>query len=248
MKALYQMTLTELKLSFRNIMYIVFTFIFPPLILLLFGGIYGNEAGNPLYGGHGAMDVLTPAYMGMVLAVTGFMGLPSQLAEYRHNKVLKRFRATPLGKWQIMLPHFIVAAALCLAGTLLLVFLGKIAFDIHFFGSIILFILSYLLCMTSIFSLGFLIAALAPNIRAANSISYLIFFPMLFLSGATMPLEKMPSAVQGISKALPLTHCNDLLKGAWTGAPIRDLAVPLIVLAAVTLIAALISIRAFRWE
>lgn len=43
MKALYQISLTELKLAFRNFIYVFFAFVFPPMMLLLFGGIYGNE-------------------------------------------------------------------------------------------------------------------------------------------------------------------------------------------------------------
>lgn len=43
--------------------------------------------------------------------------------------------------------------------------------------------------MAGVFSIGFLIAATAPNNRAAMGIAYLVYFLMLFLSGVTVGLR-----------------------------------------------------------
>ena len=64
MKAFLCMSITEFKLSTRNFIYMFFAFVFPPMMLLLFGGIYGNDP-TPFYNGHGAVDILTPAYIGV---------------------------------------------------------------------------------------------------------------------------------------------------------------------------------------
>lgn len=247
MKALYQMSFTELRLAFRNFIYVFFAFAFPPLMLLLFGGIYGNEP-TPFYHGQGAVDVLTPAYIGMITAVSGLMGLPLQLSGYRQQKVLKRLKATPVSTGTIMAPHFLVNGLLCILGTIFLVIVGKIIFGLHFIGNFPSFLLAFFLSMLCIFSIGFLIAAVAPDSRAATAIAYLVYFPMLFLSGATIPLQMMPPAIVAVSRFLPLTYCVEILQGTWLGNPLSDFAKPIVILLAIPVVFLGISVKAFRWE
>jgi len=247
MKSFIRMTITEFRLSSRNFVYMFFAFVFPPMMLLLFGGIYGNNP-SPFYSGHGAVDLLTPAYIGMILAVSGLMGLPIQLAEYRQHKVLKRFKATPVSTGTIMLPHFVVSSALCTIGTLILIIVGKLIFNLHFFGNIFYFAVAYIISMMCIFSIGFLIAALAPNNRAASAIAFLLYFPMLFLSGATIPLQMMPKLIVNISRFLPMTYCVEILQGTWMGNPLSDFVKAVTILLVISLLCAGVSIKAFRWE
>ena len=54
-------TWIELKLFLREPVGCFFTLLFPPLLLLLFGSIYGNEP-TPMFGGRGTVDVSLPAY------------------------------------------------------------------------------------------------------------------------------------------------------------------------------------------
>lgn len=247
MKAFIQISLTELKLSFRNFSYIFFAFVFPPMMLLLFGGMYGNEP-SEFYGGYGAVDILTPAYIGMIMAVSGIMGLPLQLSEYRQHKVLKRFKATPASTGTIMLPHFLVNFLLCTSGTIILLVVGKLVLDLHFWGNFLSFLFAYLLSVACIFSIGFLIAAAAPNNRAANAIAYFVYFPMLFLSGATIPLQIMPDIIVAISKLIPLTYAVDILVGTWMGDPLSSYTKEIAILFIVTVVCMGVSIKTFRWE
>ena len=247
MKAFFCMSITEFRLSIRNFVYMFFAFVFPPMMLLLFGGIYGNDP-TPFYNGHGAVDVLTPAYIAMILAVSGIMGLPMQLAEYRQHKVLKRFKATPISSGTIMIPHFIVNSVLCIIGTFILMIVGKLVFNLHFAGNVFYFIAAYVLSMMAIFSIGFLIAAVAPNNRAASAIAYLVYFPMLFLSGATMPLQLMPKVIVNLSHFIPLTYCVEILQGTWMGDPLSNFGTVILILTAISIVCTGVSIRIFRWE
>jgi len=247
MKAFSRMTITEFKLSTRNFTYMFFAFVFPPMMLLLFGGIYGNQP-TQFYNGHGAVDVLTPAYIGMIIAVSGIMGLPMQLAEYRQHKVLKRYKASPISTGTIMIPHFVVNGALCMIGTIILIIVGKLVFHLQFFGNIFFFAIAYLISMVCIFSIGFLIAAIAPNNRAASAIAFLLYFPMLFLSGATMPLQLMPDFIIHISRLIPLTYCLEILQGTWMGGQLSMYGNSILILAAISIVCTGISIKLFRWE
>lgn len=78
-------------------------------------------------------------------------------------------------------------------------------FDVHLTGSILLFLFSYLLVMLSMFSIGMLVGGVSSNVKTANILACILYFPMLIFSGATLPYEIMPTSLQKIVNILPLT-------------------------------------------
>ena len=134
-----------------------------------------------------------------------------------------------------------------LIGLLLLVITGKLVFGLHYLATGPSFILAFLLSIFSIFSFGFLIASIAPNAQAATAIANIVYFPMLFLTGATIPLELMPPVMVKISRFLPLTYVVDLLKNTWLGinqSYTRDI----VVLVVVFIVSFFVSVLTFKWE
>jgi len=59
MRALWRLTVVQAKLFLREPMGAFFTLLFAPLVLILFGFIYGNDP-EPLFGGRGSMDISVP--------------------------------------------------------------------------------------------------------------------------------------------------------------------------------------------
>jgi len=246
MKALFELTKVEFKLTLRNFVVAFFSFAFPVLLLLMFGGMYGNKP-DPFFGGHGAVDVLLPSYVGMIIAVTGLMNLPLTIAEYRERKILKRFMATPIKPYYVITSQVMVNFVTTLIGLLLLAIVGKLVFTLHYLTTGPSFILAFLLSIFSIFSFGLLIASIAPNANAATAIANIVYFPMLFLSGATIPFEVMPKIMVKISKIVPLTYVVDLLKNTWLGSDTSYL-LDILVLVSILIVSLFISASTFKWE
>jgi ABC-2 type transport system permease protein len=71
---------------------------------------------------------------------------------------------------------------------------------------------------------------------------------MLFLSGATFPLEMMPSFLQYVAKVLPLYYVIDLLRHTWNVSPIWNNGLDVVVLIGLFLLFTLLSARFFRWS
>lgn len=90
----WKMTKTELKLFMRDPLAAFFTLVFPLMMLVLFGSIFGNEP-DPDLGGRGQVDVSVPGYIGVIIATTAIMGLPINLASYRAGGVLRRSGPRP---------------------------------------------------------------------------------------------------------------------------------------------------------
>ena len=110
------------------------------------------------------------------------------------------------------------------------------------------FALTFLFGIFSIFSLGVLISAIVPNVKMANIICTLIYFPSLFLSGASVPLSIMPKGLQTFANIFPMTQTIRLLENAVLGNSFRDDGIRIIVLLIVSLLSYVISIRLFKWE
>lgn len=63
-----------------------------------------------------------------------------------------------------------------------------------------------LLGTLSFLAIGFLMATVAPNARAAQVIGMILFFPMWLLSGGRTAPDVMGETIRRTSDALPLTH------------------------------------------
>jgi ABC-type multidrug transport system, permease component len=176
------------------------------------------------------------------------MGLPLTLADYRHRKILKRMRVTPASPALLLASQALVQCLYVLASSGSVFLIARFAFGVSIDGGALRFIASFLFVQLSIFGIGVLIGSLAPSMKIANAVTSLLYFPMIFLSGATVPYEILPRPLQAAVEVFPLTQGIKLMKGAVIGSPLELSVVPIIVLSLITLATYSISIARFRWE
>ena len=247
MRALWKLTLVQAKLYLREPIGVFFTLLFAPLMLILFGFIYGNDP-VPMFGGRGSMDVSVPGYVGMIIGTVGLMSVPIGTAARREAGVLRRFRATPLRPLTYLITDVLVYFAMTLLGILLLFLVGKIAYDVRVEGDLLSVVAGICLGTFAFLALGYVLAGLAPTARVAQVVGMVIFYPMMFLSGSAIPLEVMPEAVRSVSRFLPLTHVVTLLKGLWFAEGWREHLTEVAVLVGVLVAGIIASAKTFRWE
>jgi ABC-2 type transport system permease protein len=87
-----------------------------------------------------------------------------------------------------------------------------VLFGVVIYGSLGLLALLLLLIVFSFIGIGIIISAIAAEQETAMTIMMTLTFPMLFLSGALFPIQQMPTAMQWISKLLPLTYSVEALR------------------------------------
>jgi ABC-2 type transport system permease protein len=247
MRAFIKLTWTELKLYFREPIGAFFTLVFPLMMLFIFGSMYGNEP-SVYFNGHGSVDVSVPGYTAMIIATSGLMSLTIVMAAYRENGILRRLRATPLRPQAILFAQVIVIFLMTLAGMVLLIIAGKLVYNLRFDGNPWSVALAFTFASLSFFSLGFVLAGLLPTARSAQLVGMVILYPMIFLSGSTIPLEVLPEGIRSAARFLPLTHVVTLLRGLWIGEAWSQHWTEVIVLSGILFAGVLISIFTFRWE
>ena len=121
-------------------------------------------------------------------------------------------------------------------------------FGYAFTGSWPAFVGSYVLVLAAMLALGMMVGGLAPNEKVAGVLASLLYFPMLLLSGTTLPYEMMPTAVQRGADLLPLTQGVKLLKATSLGLPVDQAVVPVAIMAVWAAVCTVIAVRFFKWE
>lgn len=247
MKKFNTMLKTELKLSLRGMDMFIFAICVPLVVLVILGIIYGSK---PAFEGAGYtfLEQSFSALATISICAGGVMGLPLVVSEYRSRNILKRYKVTPVSPALILLVQVAIYTLYAVASLVLLYITAKLFFGYQFHGSIVTFFGGYLLVIVSMFSIGMMVGGIAPNTKMAGAIASILYFPMLIFSGATLPYEVMPRALQKIANILPLTQGIKLLKSASLGLQSENIFVPLLVMASIAIICIGVSIKFFRWE
>jgi ABC-2 type transport system permease protein len=244
MRPLWKLTATEVKLFLREPAAVFFTFAFPLLLLWLNGADRNRPAAE--LGGLGPMDVLVPGYLAMILAMAGLTSLPGLLASYRERGILRRLAVTPVSPGRLLAAELLAHLGVATAGAVLLVGAGALLFGLNPPHAPAGLLAAYLLGAGALFGIGFVVAALVPTPRTAEAAGLVLFFPMIFLSGAAVPRESLSDGMRRLGETLPLTPVVGSLRAAWTGGGPGLLTLG--VLAAIIVVATAVAARTFRWE
>lgn len=238
------LTRVEAALLLREPAAIAFTLALP-LLLLVLNGSQGNQP-SPRFGGAGLVDVLVPGYIVYVMATSALMAMPETLADYRDRGIMRRMRVSPLRPWQILGSHALTHLAMSGVGVALLVGVGAVAFGLNLPGSWVPVLIALLAGALSLLAVGFLLGAVLPTVRTTQAVGAALYFPAIFVSGAIFPREALPEFARVIGDWLPMTYAVRALREAWTNGAVDGVALG--ILGAVTIGAAAVAVRTFRWE
>ncbi|MEL7623757.1 MAG: ABC transporter permease [Clostridiales bacterium] len=247
MKAFRTLLKTEIKLSLRGMDMFIFAICMPVVVVIILGAVFGNK---PAFDGaeYTFLEQSFGAVSTIAICAGGVMGLPLVVSDYRSRKILKRFKVTPTSPVLILAVQVVIYALYSIISLILVYATGAIFFGYHLYGSWLQFLGAYILVMLSMFSIGLLVGGIAPNIKIASAAASLLYFPMLIFSGATLPYEVMPVALQKAADVLPLTQGIKLLKAASLGLPIDSVFIPVVVMIIIAVICSVVSLRFFKWE
>jgi ABC-2 type transport system permease protein len=123
------------------------------------------------------------------------------------------------------------------------------AFGVEVTGNLLLVAGFVVLGAVTFLALGYVIASFANTEDAANGMTSVIQFPMMFLSGSFFQIDQMPGFLQGIARAIPLTYLSDALRQVMVGgAPFAPLWTCFAILGVWLVVCFGIAARKFRWQ
>ena len=246
MKRFFAFLKTELKLSLRDMNMVIFAVIMPLVVFIIFGIIYGRK---PAYDGadYTFLEQSFGAVGAIAICAGGLMGLPLAVSGLREMKILKRLRVTPVSPVFILgveLAMYVVYCAVSLAT----LSAAALLWGIRLHGSLLAFLGSWVLTMLSTLSIGMLVGGVAKDTKQARIIACVLYFPMLVLSGTTLPLEVMPKAMRNVVSFFPLTQGITMMKNTFLGIGAASVLLPVCVMLGVGALCTVLSACFFRWE
>ena len=241
----FKMYKVEQKLFMRSPDVIIFNLGMPLVVLILISLIAGNkEAGNS------GLTFLSGSYVALStvgICCSAFMSIPISLVEYRSQGVLRRMYCSPCSPVRLLACDTIASGVMAVISTMILSVTAVFFFGYRMEGNVLLYIFAWLLTMISMFSIGLMIASLCRTVKSMNVVTSLVYFPMLFFSGATVPAEIFPEKLRVFSDILPLGVGINLLKDISLGIYDRML-IPVVILIIITVICSFVSVKTFGWE
>jgi ABC-2 type transport system permease protein len=220
-----------------------FTFLFPILLLVLIGSVYGDE---PIEGVD-APTFLLIGLLGYGVAANAFAGLAITLVVRREAGVLKRVRGTPLGPGTYLAA--VIGSTLVVIGLEVVaqLLLGVYVLGAEWPDQPAVFCAAILIGTAAFAALGIAVTTAVKTAEGSSAVVNAIFLPTAFISGVFFSTADMPAFLEAISEVLPLTYLLELIRAAFLPgegfAPSALVAVSLWGLAGLA-----VALRRFRWE
>jgi ABC-2 type transport system permease protein len=234
----------EARYQWRVPVGLIFGIGVPVMLVIIFGLLPATN--TPDESGRTAFSWFFPSLLTLTLIILALVFLPTHLAEYRQQGILRRLGTTPVPPAWMLAAQVAINLALAIAGLVVLVLAGTVGFGLgaprHPGG----FTLALALSIAAMFAIGLWISATARTQNAANGIGQLLLWPMLFFAGLLFPRPFIPAVLRDIADWTPSGAAVQALEDAMFGAfPSAQL---LLVLAGWAVVFGFLAMRFFRWE
>jgi len=234
----------EAKLLYREPISWLAAVALPSAILLIFGTVFPPQAPDPALGGLRFIDVFVPSLVVITVGTLGIQTLPIRLATYRERGFLRRLSTTPAHPLRVLVAQLVTYVVTAIIALALLILVARVAFGVPFPRDVVGYVTAFALGTSSLFTVGLVLAALAPTARIATSVAIPTFFVVMFLGGVYVPRAALPDALIRIGEFIPPGVQG--LQDAWLGIAPQPL--PLVAMAILTVVAGAFAVRTFRWE
>jgi ABC-2 type transport system permease protein len=198
------------------------------------------------------IDFLLPGMLGFSLLSSGVFGTAFVFLSLRLTLVIKRFFATPVKKYSIVLGEAIARLIFSWIGALFIIAVGHYLFGftlVHGLTTVVNMLILSAFGLIIFMGFGFIISGIAKNESTVPPLSNIITLPQFLLSGTFFATTAFPSWLQGLSNVLPLTYLNKAMRNvAFEGAGLTDVGPQLLVLGIWFIIVYAVAVKTFKWE
>ena len=235
----------EGKLAMREPYGVVGGIVFPLVLLVLFAFISRAVPGNVANTGYTVLQLYIPTII-VIGLISSAISLPNTLVRDREIGWLRRVSTTPVHPSRLLAAQMTLNLLFAGVMVLMVIFGGEALFGAGLSVNIPLFVLSIILSIAVIFSLGLVLAAIAPSQTAGSALGSVFMFGLLFLSGLWIQPSMVSGPLQTIMYYSPSgAAARALLSAVFNTAPSYATIAAMVVYA---VIFSFIAVRYFRWE
>lgn len=222
----------------RDKLEIVWTLIFPLVVLFVFGFVTGSE-------GFSARVSIVVAITLMQLNINAGV----RLLSLRDTGALKTLGATPLRRPTFLASEATYRMLVTLAQSVILVVAAMFFFDVRVEGNPLFLAMEIALGSLVFFTLGYALASIMGTATVAGNAFMLLTFLFIIFSGLFFSLASLPNWASNILQYLPLNQNELVMRLIITGQPLlteQVLVATLVELGYLALFGAFAS--RFRWS
>jgi len=242
MKAYWALFRSNMRLTMRDRGVLFFNYMFPLIFFFAFAEMFHAGTGQGI--AYFVGTVLTMGILG-----NGLWGAGMRSVQEREANILRRFKVTPIS------PLPLLVASMASGWLLYLPVIALIAGLAHFIYAMplpehwISLVVMASLGVCALRAIGLILAAVTNTMAEANILIQLVYMPMLFLSGTTIPSSILPVWAQTVAEFMPATYLVTGFQGIFfRNQSIFD-NIPAV--GALLLTAAMglfLAVKLFRWE
>lgn len=190
---------------------------------------------------------IVPSLSGILAFFSALMLTSLSIARERELGTFDQLLVSPTSTTEIIISKSLPALAIGTLLGLMMIAAGVVLFQIPFSGSFWLLLISLVLFILSVVGIGLMISAISATQQQAILGAFAIGVPAVLVSGFATPVENMPTLLQWLAQAIPLTHFLVIVQGSFLKAlPFRDILAslwPLAIIALVSLSMATVFVR-----
>jgi ABC-2 type transport system permease protein len=246
MTALRPFLITETRLYLREPVIALLTLALPTVLFLGLGAPATSRAVDPVLGQRPVDAMLPSLSLGVGLTLIGLFSVPAFLASYREAGLLRRLATTPVPPSVVLVAQLVISVVNALLGVLLVLLSGWFVVGMAAPRSAVGLALALLLGVTALLSVGLIIAAVAPSQKVASGLGFAVMVPNFFLGGVYVPSHVLPHWLRTVGEYTPVGALRAAVEVAQVGG--GRLWLPLVILAAWSVLATGVARWTFRWQ
>ncbi len=189
----------------------------PIMFVLLFVYVFGGAIQTP---GFDYVDFLMPGIIVQTMSFGGFVTALG-LSEDLRKGLIDRFRSLPMARSAVLAGRTLADVATNIVSLTIMISVGLLV-GFAFSSPAPEVVLGIVLMLLFGFAFSWIFAYLgltSSSPEAAQSLGFIVIFPLSFASSAFVPVDSMPSWLQTFAEINPFTTVVDAMRALWIDAP-----------------------------
>lgn len=248
-------TVLELRQFLRQRDSVVFTLMFPIVLLVIFGSVFTGEVAP----GVDYRQYFTAGMIASGVALSSFQSLAITIALERENGTLKRLRGTPAPPAVYFLGKIGLVVVVAVAQTAVLLLIGTLFFGLDLPASGALWLrLSWVFVLGTASGtvLGIAFSSVPRSASSASAVVSPVVVVLQFVSGVYFVYCNLPGWMQNLAALFPLKWLAQGMRSVFLPASFAQneaghswqLGTTALVLLAWAVVGLLLCLRTFRWS
>jgi ABC-2 type transport system permease protein len=189
----------------------------PIMFVLLFAYVFGGAISTP---GYDYIDYLLPGILVQTMSFGGFVTALG-LSEDLKKGLVDRFRSLPMSRAAVLAGRTLADIGTNTISITVMLVVGAII-GFSFNAPLLHIVVGILLLLLFGYAFSWVFAFIgltSSSPEAAQSLGFIVIFPLTFVSSAFVPVASMPAALRAFAEVNPFTITVNAMRALFLGAP-----------------------------